>query len=128
MPRKDGFAVVEELKNTELIAHIPVILLTAKAAIESRLAGLRHGADDYLTKPFSTEELLARMENLLENRRRLRAIFGKQGSAWDPADGLKSAAEGYFLSAPDHDFLQKFTLLLDENLSDERLGVEDFAK
>ncbi|MFN0015741.1 MAG: ATP-binding protein, partial [Saprospiraceae bacterium] len=61
MPRKDGLALCDKLKNHELTAHIPIILLTAKSAIESRLAGLRRGADDYLTKPFNTEELLARM-------------------------------------------------------------------
>jgi len=130
MPRKDGFEVVDELKNAELTAHIPIILLTAKSGIESKLAGLRRGADDYLTKPFSTDELLVRMENLLENRRRLRSIFGMtvDGGRLTVGGGGHTADAGEFLSALDREFLQKFTQILDENLSDERLGVEDFAR
>lgn len=124
MPRRDGFAVCDELKNKELTAHIPIILLTAKSGIESRLAGLRRGADDYLTKPFSTEELLVRMENLLENRRRLRKIFGAQvtnGSV--PAAGSEA-----FLTELDAAFLQKFTALVEANLGNENLSLDYFAQ
>ncbi len=78
MPVKDGYALCDELKTNELTAHIPVILLTAKSVIESKLKGLRTSADDYLTKPFNTEELLARMENLVELRRKLRERYGSK--------------------------------------------------
>jgi len=124
MPRKDGFAVVDELKNAELTAHIPVVLLTAKAGIESKLKGLRRGADDYLTKPFSTEELLARMENLVETRRKLLERYAQ------PRKGAGTASERAlpeFLSDPDREFLRRFTLLVEQHLGDERLTAEDFA-
>jgi len=75
MPIKDGFEVVETLKNDERTSHIPIILLTAKADVQSRLTGLRHGADAYLSKPFHQEELLVTLENLLESRRKLQLKY-----------------------------------------------------
>lgn len=77
MPEKDGFEVVETLKNIEHSSHIPMVLLTAKAEIENRILGLKKGADAYLSKPFNQEELLATLTNLLETRRKLQIKFGK---------------------------------------------------
>lgn len=125
MPVKDGYAVCDELKNNELTAHIPIILLTAKASLDAKLKGLRKGADDYLTKPFHTEELLARMENLIEVRRKLREHFSKMslGSAIsDTSDGND------FLSAPDKEFLRRFIAMLEENLGNTKIGIDDFAQ
>jgi len=75
MPEKDGFAVCDALKNDERTSHIPIILLTAKADVESRIAGLRRGADAYLAKPFHPEELLATLQNLLALRQKLQAKY-----------------------------------------------------
>ena len=75
MPGLDGFAFCHALKEDEALGHIPVVLLTARGDEESKLEGLGEGADDYLAKPFSADELLARCENLIEVRRRLRARF-----------------------------------------------------
>jgi len=121
MPLKDGYALCEELKTNELTAHLPIILLTAKSAMEAKLKGLRTGADDYLTKPFQTEELLARMANLVEQRRKLRQLFAER-----PV--LAEVQQEAFLSAQDIDFLRRFKDLLEMHLSDDNLGVEDFAK
>ena len=71
MPEKDGFELCETLKKDLRTSHIPIILLTAKSDVESRIAGLKQGADDYLAKPFNEEELLVRVQNLLEIRRKL---------------------------------------------------------
>ncbi len=129
MPRKDGYAVCNELKTNELTAHIPVILLTAKSAVESKIKGLRTGADDYLTKPFNTDELLARMENLVETRRQLRARFRHEtGAAGIGAAAVSPQVSEEVLSAPDREFLRKFNLILETHLADETLGVEDFAR
>lgn len=125
MPLKDGYEVCEELKNNELTAHIPIILLTARANMDARLKGLRTGADDYLTKPFNTEELLARMENLLQLRSKLLERFSNQLTA---VTAPEAAGEQPFLSAPDREFLRRLRFLLEENLSDETLGVEEFAQ
>ena len=68
MPKLDGFAVCAELRR--LAQEMPVLMLTAKGQIEDRVTGLDAGADDYLVKPFSTEELLARVRALLRRRER----------------------------------------------------------
>ena len=68
MPRLDGYAVCEELRR--LANPVPILMLTAKGQVEDRVAGLDVGADDYLVKPFSTEELLARVRALLRRTRR----------------------------------------------------------
>jgi DNA-binding response OmpR family regulator len=121
--------MVDELKNNELTAHIPIILLTAKSGIESRLKGLRRGADDYLTKPFSTEELLARMENLVETRRKLRQLFGARAMELANLPETSPSVEkaDNLLSEPDRAFLRRFAVLVEEKLGDERISVEDFA-
>ncbi len=75
MPKKNGFELCETLKEDMRSSHIPIILLTAKSDVESRIAGLKQGADDYLAKPFNEEELLVRMKNLLEIRLKLQQRY-----------------------------------------------------
>lgn len=125
MPRKDGFEVCDALKSHELTAHIPVILLTAKSAVDAKIKGLRTGADDYLTKPFNTEELLARMENLVETRRRLRERYSQSAVAGPVQNAANDEA---FPSSLDRDFMRRFMLALEQHLSDENIGVEDLAR
>jgi signal transduction histidine kinase/DNA-binding response OmpR family regulator len=122
MPGKSGHEVCIALKHSDLTAHIPIILLTAKSNLSDRLQGLAAGADDYLAKPFHTVELKTRMENLLENRRRLKRLFEGvpvlRGEAYE---------EKPFLSAADNAFLMRFTQIISDHLDDETLGVEEFA-
>lgn len=75
MPKMDGLQLCREIKNNEKTSHIPVILLTAKTDHETRIDGLEIGADDYLSKPFSLPELTARVNNLIETRKKLRKLF-----------------------------------------------------
>ena len=75
MPKKNGFELCEYLKEDERTSHIPIILLTAKSDVSSRIEGLKQGADDYLAKPFHQEELLIRMQNILETRRKLQLRY-----------------------------------------------------
>jgi len=77
MPEKNGYEVCDTLKNDELTSHIPIILLTAKSDTESKIEGLKTGADAYLGKPFNREELLVRLEKLMELRKKLRARYAQ---------------------------------------------------
>lgn len=80
MPRKNGFEVVEEVRRNLATSHVPIILLTAKASMESRLEGLNRGADAYLTKPFSPQELALRIEKLIEVRQLLQQRYQSNSS------------------------------------------------
>lgn len=75
MPEKDGIAMTRELRADMTTSHIPIVLLTAKSSIESKLEGLEYGADDYITKPFSATYLKARVKNLLTQRQKLQTIY-----------------------------------------------------
>jgi len=77
MPKTDGVSMTKQLKENMLTSHIPIILLTAKASLENKIEGLDTGADDYLTKPFESEELVARVNGLISNRTNLREIYSK---------------------------------------------------
>jgi DNA-binding response OmpR family regulator/two-component sensor histidine kinase len=75
MPKKDGFQLVQELKNNELTNHIPIVMLTAKADVDSKLQGLEFGADAYLPKPFDKRELKLILKNIIKARAALRARY-----------------------------------------------------
>ncbi|MCB0307558.1 MAG: response regulator, partial [Calditrichaeota bacterium] len=91
MPGIDGYELCDTLKRDIRTSHIPIVLLTAKADKDSRISGLRKGADAYLAKPFHEEELLARLSNLLELRRNLQK---KYRSADFLMDDREKAPEG----------------------------------
>ncbi len=99
MPRMDGFQLCEAVKEDERTSHIPVILLTAKANEGSRMEGYQLGADDYISKPFEIGHLLVRIKNLIDNRIKLRQIFGK-GLALSPGKvNIPSMEEKFIESA-----------------------------
>jgi len=121
MPKKNGFEVVKDLKNDVRTSHVPIILLTAKSAMESKLEGLRGGADEYLTKPFNTEELLVRMTNLMEIREVLKAKFQNP-------DGLQKMLKKREGMEPiEVDFVNKLNAFIEENLSNTGFSVELLA-
>ena len=78
MPEKDGFELCTTLKSDSRTDHIPIILLTAKADIDSKLEGLQHGADAYLAKPFHQQELHIRLQKLIALRHRLHAKYSQE--------------------------------------------------
>lgn len=118
MPKMDGFQLCEKLKTDEMTSHIPVILLTARATKESKLEGLETGADDYLIKPFDAEELLVRINNLIEQRRRLREKF---------ASKLSFTPEEVSVNSVDESFMQRALGIMDEHLADPDFTAEQFA-
>ena len=124
MPEKDGFEVCDTLKNDMRTSHIPIILLTAKADVASRLAGLRRGADAYLPKPFHEEELLIRMAKLLELRDRLRQRYADPGylTGKQPVEITEEE------SPLEDEFIMKLREIIMEHLSDSDLDVRKLCK
>lgn len=115
MPGMNGYEVCKMLKNAEKTSHIPIVLLTAKASVESKLEGLKTAADDYLTKPFVPGELLARVNNLIESRKKLREKFRGQ-IILKPGEITGSSI--------DETFLNRLMKIVEENMGDELFGVE----
>jgi DNA-binding response OmpR family regulator len=119
MPKMDGFAFCQKIKTDERTSHIPVILLTARASGESKIEGLETGADDYLTKPFNARELQVRVQNLIQQRRRLRERFSREVTL-QPRD--------IAITTMDELFLQRVMTIVDAHLSDADFSVEAFAE
>lgn len=121
MPRMDGFEFCKALKTDMRTDHIPVIMLTAKATLADRLEGLELGADDYIAKPFDTDELMVRVRNLLNQRQLLRQKYSINTETTSTP-----AITGQAVSAHEQ-FLQKANAILDEYLSESSFNVEQFA-
>jgi len=126
MPKLDGNEMTIQLKSDERTSHIPIILLTAKASKESKLEGLETGADDFLTKPFDADELLIRIKNLIEQRRRLRKLLSKHiGDVFQTS--IINEATGKAISKIDVQFLEKATSIIDNRMADPKFSVEILA-
>ena len=121
MPVMNGLQFTEQLKTHTATSHIPVIMLTAKNLEEHRAEGYEHGADSYITKPFHSKVLLARIENLLKQRKLLKHLF--QGSK----EVEQEIAESH-LEDRDKQFLKQLHSIIQKNLSDSEFGVEDIGK
>lgn len=119
MPRLDGHALCEQLKTHEATSHIPVIMLTARADQASKLAGLKTGADDYLTKPFDASELTIRVQNLIAQRKKLQKLFEKQ---------ITLQPKAIVLPAADADFIAKVMGIVEVNYGDSLFGVDEFTR
>lgn len=124
MPEMDGNEFCEKIKNDERTSHIPVILLTAKSAQNAQIEGLRHGADLYLTKPFSTRVLSLSVRNLLTARDRIRQKTTKELTSLN----LNRAGVEPVASTVDEVFLEKVTRIIDEHLDHVDFGVEKLAR
>lgn len=119
MPEMDGLELCRELKSNLQYSHIPVILLTAKTNLESKIEGLEQGADAYIEKPFSVEYLRVNVANLLSNRERLRRRFIE--SPFVKADTVAQ-------TKADEAFIQKLNQYLSCRLDDTNMTVEDMAE
>ena len=121
MPVMDGLDLTEQLKTNTATSHIPVIMLTAKTLEEHRVEGYEHGADSYITKPFHSKVLLARIENLLRQRQLLKNLY--QGTK----EAEKEISEAH-LEDRDKQFLKQLQAIIQQNLSDSEFGVEDMGQ
>ncbi len=118
MPKMDGMELCRALKQDVRTSHVPIILLTARAGTESKIEGLETGADDYVTKPFDSKELMARVRNLIEQRRTLRAKFSA-GVLLKPGEVA--------VTSLDDALLKKIMDVVEKNLGDEKFGVDELA-
>ncbi|MEJ2613664.1 MAG: ATP-binding protein [Ignavibacteriaceae bacterium] len=119
MPEMDGIELCEKIKADERTNHIPVILLTARSTLENKMEGLETGADDYITKPFKVQELRVRVNNLIEQRKKLREQFRKE-FLLEPKD-IKVASA-------DEKFLNRILEILEQNYANENFTSDEFSK
>ncbi len=117
MPVMDGMECCRRLKNEIQTSHIPVMMLTAYAVDEQKIKGYECGADSYISKPFSAKLLKVRLQNLLDNRKRLKDFFGDKAS-------IRTS------SVPDTDkgFAEKLKSLIEDNLSNPEFSVESLGE
>jgi signal transduction histidine kinase/DNA-binding response OmpR family regulator/ligand-binding sensor domain-containing protein len=119
MPGINGFELCRVLKKDVLTSHIPIILLTAKAGDEDVLEGLATGADDYITKPFNTKILCARIKNLIDLRRQLQQNLNREMTL----QPVKTS-----VSEVDKEFFKDMHKVIEKNLSDSDFNVEQLGK
>lgn len=120
MPNKDGIQLCKELKANMQTSHIPVILLTAKDTLQDKTEGYNVGADSYITKPFSASLLRSRIENLLENQKKIASLISSNIS-------LKKTLFKDSLNKIDNEFLEKITTIVEENLLNEKIDIPSIA-
>lgn len=118
MPGMDGYDFTRTIKSNISTSHIPVIMLTAKADQAHKIAGLETGADDYISKPFDSNELLVRGRNLIEQRRKLRKLFSE----------ITSNAPEASYNAVEQKFLDKATKIVTDHIDDPDFNVEKFCR
>jgi signal transduction histidine kinase/ligand-binding sensor domain-containing protein/DNA-binding NarL/FixJ family response regulator len=122
MPGMNGIELLDKLRNEIKTSHIPIILLTAKNSLESEIEGLKYGADAYITKPFKMDFLKARVQNLLEQRKR---IMEKAGM-----DGLRImdlSPDQIVVTARDEEFIKNVIGTIEENMQNTGFNIESIA-
>lgn len=122
MPVMDGLEFTERLKTNTATSHIPVIMLTAKNLEEQRAEGYEHGADSYITKPFHSKVLLARINNLLKQRRLLKTLFK------DITQADEQTIDQSSMDDRDKQFMKQLHQIIQSNLSRSEFGVEDIGR
>ncbi|MGD1847559.1 MAG: tetratricopeptide repeat protein, partial [Salibacteraceae bacterium] len=118
MPQKNGFELLQSLRQNAATSHLPVVLLTARADKESRISGLEFEADDYISKPFDHEEVLVRIRNLVRQRQRLHELFKH-----NPFQGIQSN----WCSTIDQQFMERARQVLEANFHNGEFTVEHFC-
>jgi signal transduction histidine kinase/ligand-binding sensor domain-containing protein/DNA-binding response OmpR family regulator len=119
MPKMDGMKMAALLKNDLRTGHIPIVMITAKAMPEDVERGYDTGADDYITKPFNSAVLVARVRNLIKQREKLKEIYGKRFS-------LESL--GVETTSADDRFLQKLYATIEKHLANPELNLDSFSQ
>jgi len=127
MPEKDGITLVRELREELTTSHIPVVLLTAKTDMDTKLQSLQQGADSYITKPFSATYLEARVDNLLARRQKLRQFYCERLMNVNPPEVENEEEEIDMMSQQDRRFLERLTEFMERNIDNGDLVVDDLV-
>lgn len=122
MPGKDGITLCKELKSQIITSHIPIILLTARSSSVFEIEGLQTGADDYITKPFNPTIIKARIESLLENRKKIRSLLQNK-IQFEPIF-LEPEKESNAESA----FIHKAIMLVEKNMQNSDFSIENMVE
>ncbi len=125
MPNMDGIELTEKIRNDFEISHIPIIMLTARQTPEDRILAMRYGADGYITKPFSMELLMAQIDNLLTQRKRIFENLSTQSASNRAVK--KSAPADVVVTNRDEEFLQNLMEWLEKNIENSELTIDDLA-
>ena len=130
MPEMDGFEMCDALKSNSLTNHIPIILLTAKVDAESRITGLKKGADAYLAKPFVKEELMVRLENMSQLISRMRSHYLSlmKEELFDSPNISEAKKQEEGAEMPGDAFLNQALELLEIHYADEEYSIELMAQ
>jgi len=119
MPKKNGIELANALKQDERTSHIPIILLTAKAGEENELTGINTGADDYITKPFSTRILKSKVAKLIALRKQLQLRYSQE---------IILKPKDIAITNLDEQFLSKIQTVLDDKLTESNFSTQEFSK
>jgi YesN/AraC family two-component response regulator len=119
MAGMDGIQLCTKVKQSGFMGHIPVILLTAATTSETKLKGIEGGADDYFTKPFDSEHLIARVETVLKNRNMLQRYF---------LDSITLKESTVKVPKEYQDFLRKCITVIEDNIDNEEFTMKKFSK
>lgn len=119
MDLMDGLSLCQSIKQTDELSHIPVILLTATTDAEVQLQGIKIGVDDYVTKPFENNILLAKVDTLLKNRNQLRKYF---------LDNITLKQNNQKVSVEYSGFLNRCFEIIEANLDKENFTIKEFSK
>ena len=127
MPEKDGITMTEDLRANMATSHIPVVLLTAKTDMDSKLEGMELGVEDYITKPFSATYLKARVENILTQRVKLQQLYCANLMNIQPVAEEEQQTQPE-MSSHDRKFMEKLTELMEKNMDNGDLIVDDLVQ
>lgn len=118
IPKISGDEMCKKIKNNNITSHIPIILLTAKSSSKDKISGLEFGADDYLIKPFNEKELIARITNIIDQRKNLREKYLKEAEI-QPTEVA--------VSSVDKEFIKNVIEIIDNKISEKQFSVELLA-
>ncbi|MBC8316136.1 MAG: response regulator [Bacteroidales bacterium] len=123
MPKMDGYEMTEKIKTDPRTNHIPVIILTARASVESKIEGLETGADAHVTKPFNAREIQVRVKKLIEQRQKLREYFSRTLESLD-----LHLVKDSRLPSMDQQFIKKAIDVVTEHIADDGFNARTFAR